>query len=302
VSFLVTVADRTAPVLTVPAPLTVSTQGAESLSATAASVVPFLTGAVATDLVDGKLAVTNDAPAVLPLGTTIVTFAASDKAGNSAKATSRVTLVKEAVQPTKPLDRTPPENVRGLTAKAADRAVTLSWRPPPDRDFKHVVIMRATQSGSSEAAVYRGPAKRFVDKKLTNGMEYRYVVISYDQAGNRSAGVAVVASPRAVMLVSPADGARVKAPPLLRWRPVPGAPFYNVQLFRGRSLVKVLTAWPNTNRFQLAATWVHAGRKQRLVPGLYRWFVWPSFGRPASRTYGPLLGQSTFTIVAGKKK
>jgi hypothetical protein len=211
--------------------------------------------------------------------------------------------VKEAVAPTKPLDRTPPDNVRGLSAKAGDRSVTLSWKPPRDPDFQHVVISRATQGAAPvDAAVYKGPAKRFVDRRLTNGVAYRYVVVSYDQAGNRSAGVAIVAAPKALMLVSPADGARVKAPPHLRWVRIPRATYYNVQLFRGSSRTKIFTFWPGTNDLQLPSRWVYNRRHEQLVPGVYRWFVWPGFGRQIAKNYGALLGESTFTVVAGKKK
>jgi large repetitive protein len=302
ISFVITVADRTAPVLTVPAPLTVSSAGAENLPATAAAVAAFLSSAVASDLVDGKLPVKVEAPAVFGIGKTTVKFSSADKAGNSVTLPSSITVVKEAVAPTKPLDRTPPDNVRGLSAKAGDRSVTLSWRPPPDPDFQHVVISRAAQGASADTAVYKGPAKKFVDRRLTNGVAYRYVVISYDQAGNRSAGVAVVAAPKALMLVSPTNGARVKAPPLLRWVRIPGATYYNVQLFRGTGRVKIFTTWPGTNHLQLRSTWIHERRRQRLIPGVYRWFVWPGFGRQIAKNYGPLLGESSFTVVAGKKK
>jgi hypothetical protein len=301
VPFIVIVADTKGPVLTAPAPITVSSAGAESLAATASSITSFLTSAVANDLVDGKLPVAHDAPGAFPVGTTTVTFSARDKSGNPATVPSRITVVKEAVAPTKPLDRTPPENVRGLSAKAGDRVITLRWKPPADKDFKHVVITRSSQTAPIDVPVYQGPAKRFADKRLTNGVQYRYVVVSYDQAGNRSAGLAIAAAPKTAMLVSPADGARVKAPPMLLWVAVARANYYNVQLFRGQSPVKIMSVWPAANRLQLRRTWTFNGRRQRLKPGLYRWLVWPGFGRPGARNYGPLLGFSTFTVVAGKK-
>ena len=307
ISFLVTVADKTAPVLTVPAPVTVSSAGAENLPATA--VAAFLTSAVASDLVDGKLPVKVEAPAVFGVGTTTVKFSTADKSGNSVTLPSTITVVKEAVAPSTPLDRTPPDNVRGLSAKAGDRSVALRWKPPADKDFAHVVIGRTTpvtpanqSTGPTETTVYKGPAKQFVDRRLTNGVDYRYVVVSYDQAGNRSAGVAIVSAPKTVMLVSPSDGARVTKPPHLRWVFVPGATFYNVQLFRGPLRIKVMTTWPAANHLQLPSKWVYAGRRQKLVPGLYRWIVWPGFGRQVAKNYGPLLGESSFTVAAVQKK
>jgi large repetitive protein len=309
ISFVVTVADKTAPVLTVPAPVAVSSAGAENLPASVTALATFLSSPVASDLVDGKLPVKVDAPAVFGVGTTTVKFSAADKSGNIASSTSTVTVVKGAVAPTKPLDRTPPDNVRGLRAKAADRSVTLRWRPPADKDFAHVVISRSTSSnpetqatGPTETTVYKGPAKKFIDRRLTNGVDYRYVVVSYDQAGNRSAGVAIVAAPEALLLVSPSDGARVTKPPHLRWVFVPGATFYNVQLFRGPRRIKVMTIWPSANHLQLPSKWSYAGHRQQLVPGLYHWVVWPGFGRQIAKNYGPLLGESSFTVVAAPKK
>lgn len=76
----------------------------------------FLGGASARDIVDGAVGLTNDAPAFLPLGATTVTFTAKDRSGNTVSATSTITVTKAAVAPSKPLDRTPPDDVRGLAA------------------------------------------------------------------------------------------------------------------------------------------------------------------------------------------
>jgi hypothetical protein len=97
-------------------------------------------------------------------------------------------------------------------------------------------------------------------------------------------------------LLAPAAGARVMGAPLLVWRPVARASYYNVQLFRGKT--KVLSAWPTRARFRLRSRWTYLGRQQRLAPGTYRWLVWPRLGRGAKGRYGPLLGQSTFTVAS----
>jgi hypothetical protein len=95
-------------------------------------------------------------------------------------------------------------------------------------------------------------------------------------------------------LLAPLSGARVTRPPLLRWRPVRRATYYNVQLYRtGR---KVLTAWPSRTKLQLRARWRFNGRLERLKSGSYRWYVWPGYGRAADRRYGDLLGTSTFIV------
>jgi hypothetical protein len=96
-------------------------------------------------------------------------------------------------------------------------------------------------------------------------------------------------------LMAPASGARVTRPPLLRWRPVSRATYYNVQLYRAGQ--KVLTAWPARTKLQLTARWTFNKRVQRLAPGVYRWYVWPGYGKPSVRRYGRLLGTSSFVVV-----
>jgi len=82
----VTIVDTTKPELTVPGDV-----GAEQ---TSADGTPVDTGqATATDICDANPAVTNDAPAVFPLGTTTVTWTATDDSGNSVTATQTVTIV-----------------------------------------------------------------------------------------------------------------------------------------------------------------------------------------------------------------
>jgi len=96
-------------------------------------------------------------------------------------------------------------------------------------------------------------------------------------------------------LFSPAAGARLKSPPVLAWRPVRKARFYNVQLFRrGR---KILTIWPQRSRLKLHTRWTYKGRVQRLRPGVYAWAVWPAFGTQAKPRYGRMIGLSTFRFV-----
>jgi Ca2+-binding RTX toxin-like protein len=92
-SQLVTVTDNTPPVVTAPADVTV-TDGE-----------PVVLGAAtAVDLVDGAVTpVTNDAPATFPVGATIVTWSATDAAGNTGTDTQTVT-----VNPAGPGDNTPP--------------------------------------------------------------------------------------------------------------------------------------------------------------------------------------------------
>ncbi len=92
-------------------------------------------------------------------------------------------------------------------------------------------------------------------------------------------------------LFAPVRGARLKAPPLLRWKAVARARHYNVQLFRnGR---KIYTSWPTRPRLQLKARWKYNGRMYRMTPGSYTWIVWPN----VRGKYTKALGQSSFRVV-----
>ena len=88
----VTVTDQTAPEITAPADGTLAATDAAGLASSDASVQAWFATATATDNVDSSLTITNDAPAVLPIGDTVVTFSVSDAAGNSASATATVTV------------------------------------------------------------------------------------------------------------------------------------------------------------------------------------------------------------------
>lgn len=83
---VVTVVDTTPPSLTAPADVT-----AEQTSYSGTPV--SLGNPVVADACDANVLVTNDAPAVFPLGETRVTWTATDASGNVATATQRVTIV-----------------------------------------------------------------------------------------------------------------------------------------------------------------------------------------------------------------
>ena len=131
---------------------------------------------------------------------------------------------------------------------------------------------------------------------LKNGVEYRFLVVSIDTAGNESRGAVVLAVPEAKLLVSPKAGTKVTSPPLLRWAPVPGATYYNVQLYVGKA--KVLSAWPTRSQMKLARAWTYGSVKRKLAVGTYTWYVWPGFGARADVKYGKLRGKSSFVVVS----
>jgi hypothetical protein len=116
-------------------------------------------------------------------------------------------------------------------------------------------------------------------------------------AGSASFNVTVtlVRTVKRTSLFAPLAGARVSAPPTLRWRVVPKAKFYNAQVYRsGR---KILSVWPSRSRLKMTRSWRHEGRTFRLKPGVYTWYVWPGFGTLARPRFGKLLGQSSFRVV-----
>jgi hypothetical protein len=129
--------------------------------------------------------------------------------------------------------------------------------------------------------------------------DHQFQVRAIDVAGNadptpslHSWRIQAPATKVASALLSPRAGARVNRPPLLVWRRVTGARYYNVQVFRGRR--KVFSGWPTRTRLQLKAKWRYFGRTERLLPGRYRWYVWLGYGNP--RRHRALLGQSTFLV------
>jgi uncharacterized repeat protein (TIGR01451 family) len=191
-------------------------------------------------------------------------------------------------------DVIPPGEVAGVRATVGNRSVVVRWRTPSDPDFQRVEVSRSTQ-GAPARVVYSGAGEAFTDRSVRNGVRYVYRLRSVDRAGNSSTGVRFTATPKALPLFSPQPNARVSSPPMLRWVAVRGARFYNVQLYRGST--KVLSTWPRANRQQLRAGWSFRGRRERLTPGVYHWFVWSGRGSVARPTYGPLLGRNSFVVA-----
>jgi hypothetical protein len=290
-SFTVTVHDTTSPALVVPAPATVDATSTAGAAATDPAVAAFLAAATAHDLVDPLPVITNDGPTVFPVGTTKVLFVARDNAGNLAAAQSSLTV---QAPKTPPPPAKPPADVTDLKAKAGSRFVLLSWTLPADTD--HVVVYRTNVTrGGHENPVYQGAGATYRDEGLNNEQRYRYLVVSFDQAGNRSAGATILATPTRDLLTSPRDGAKVVAPPRLTWVAARTARYYNVQLWHGTK--KILSAWPTKNTLTLKRRWSYQGHQYRLTRGRYRWYVWPGFGARALRQYGAPLGTSAFQLV-----
>jgi HYR domain len=315
----VLVHDTTPPVVKPPKDITVvAPAGSSSLPPTDPAIAAFLHGATATDTVDPHPTITVSGPTSYPVGfPRKVTFTATDASGNSAAASATVTAVAPGASPPPPPppspppppgspppppppaqrpDKTPPAEASGFKLTAGDHRVVVTWNLPKDADFDHVVLVRSTTRGKQvQKVVYTGRGRSYTDRKLSNNVTFRYTITTVDHAGNRSDGVSATAQPHTIYLVKPADGARIGKPPTLLWIPVGKAFYYNVQLYRGST--KVLSAWPSQNKFVLRSTWKYKGRRYRLQPGTYRWYVWPGIGPRRYAKYGKLLGQNTFVYA-----
>jgi hypothetical protein len=101
-------------------------------------------------------------------------------------------------------------------------------------------------------------------------------------------------------LIAPPAGAVIRAgrPLRLKWTPVPGASYYNLQLFRDG---KILTAWPSKPHYRLKLRWRYRGKRYRLEPGHYHWIVWPGFGPRAKADYGRRIGRRAFEVRAANR-
>jgi len=201
-------------------------------------------------------------------------------------------------------DVKPPTDVRNLKAKAGDRLVALTWDKPLENDVRSFVVTRSVNQGTrtlsdTGTTIYQGAGTKFTDRRLTNGIEYRYTVVAIDGAGNRSPGAVITATPKRNPLRAPTDGKQLQLRRktrviMLDWDNAPNANYYNLQLFSGTT--KILSAWPTTSAYKLHRSWKYLGHAYRLKPGLYHWYVWPGFGARSAVNYGTMLGSATFVI------
>jgi hypothetical protein len=163
-SFVVTVVDTTAPELTLPAGITTEQ--------TACVGTPVSIAASASDL-SGVATLVDDAPSAYPVGTTIVTFTATDGSGNSSTGTVPVTIadaaapVISAAAPSQAM-LWPPNNkmvpvdvtwtMSDCDASAACRITSVSSNEPGGGDWTIVdgntVQLRAKRLGGGSGRVY----------------------------------------------------------------------------------------------------------------------------------------------------
>ena len=187
-------------------------------------------------------------------------------------------------------DATPP-TLTAVNAAGGDTVATISWQAA---GAAAVTVTRSPGvRGRAATVVYEGTGARYEDTGLHNRAAYTYTVSASDAAGNVATAKAKART--SSQLRAPRAGARVSRPPLLRWSAVRGARYYNVQLFLGTR--KVLSEWPRHPRLRLERSWRYRGHNRRLTPGLYRWFVWPGYGRRTQHRYGRLLGTRRFVVA-----
>jgi hypothetical protein len=95
----VTVADTIPPVATCPADAAVECSATGGTPKDDPQLVSFFAGATATDICDPAPVITNDAPDLFPLGSTTVTFTATDASGNAGTCAAAV-AVADTTPPT----------------------------------------------------------------------------------------------------------------------------------------------------------------------------------------------------------
>jgi hypothetical protein len=321
-AFTVKIVDTTPPVINPPGDTSVyATTDSGSYALDQGPIEAFAHGGHASDIADPHPVVTSNHPIFFGVGTTTVTFTARDASGNKASAKAKLTLLPKPAPGTTPpplpppRESKPPGNVTGATVKAGDGRITLTWKNPTDADFDHVEITRTTTKTGFTATgtlVYRGSGTSYTDRGLQNGVEYRYVIATVDKNGNASAGVAAVVMPKANLLRTPADGARLKkVPKLFRWKADPRASYYNLQIYSGGTLVaqstaqigkKILSVFPNKPVYKFKSPWKWQGRKYKMTKGLFTWYVWPGYGPREDVNYGPLMGSATFQLTPAKSR
>lgn len=187
-------------------------------------------------------------------------------------------------------DGTKPTRPNVTTAHRGD-AIAVSWTRGAEV-VKSVVVRAPGLKGKKATPVYTGKSNTVVDRKVASGRRYWYEVRVFDAAGNVAA--ANVAVKPGAGIFSPVSGAALRRPPVVKWSPVKDARFYNLQLWRGDA--KLLTTWPRATTLALKRSWRFGGKRQRLVPGRYKLFVWPAFGSAKKPAYGKLVGQVDFVV------
>ena len=204
----VTVQDTTPPVVSCPIDVTAECTGDLGVQASDPQLAAFFAGATATDTCDWNPTITHDAPAFFPLGTTTVTFTATDAHGNSSSCTAKVTVIDtQAPTVTATLDTTSlwPPNHKLVTVNAA---VTVTDECDPNPTFVLTSITSnepdnglgdGDQPNDIQGAEYGTPDTTFQVRAERGGPRTgRVYTVTYtgsDSSGNTSVSVLQVMVP-----------------------------------------------------------------------------------------------------------
>jgi len=189
-------------------------------------------------------------------------------------------------------DATPPVLSR-VTEESTDAGHTLHWTSSSTAD--RIVIHRTIRGRKARTTVFKGGASpgAFTDTKIRPGIQYVYSLRSFDAAGNASKVRTLAGLLKVLTLQKTPYVPLAAANPTLRWGPVRGADYYNVQLFRGSK--RIYSAWPKMHQIGLPVSWKWAGSAFRLTTGRYRWYVWAGFG-PRRLAQYRIVGSARFVI------
>jgi hypothetical protein len=170
-------------------------------------------------------------------------------------------------------DATPP-TLRKVAEESTAAADTLSWSSSSAYD--RILIRRHLRGRKARTTVFDGTGGKFVDERIKAGAQYVYTLRSFDLAGNASKAVSIGALVKILTLQRTRYVPLAAPNPILRWGPVRGARYYNVQLFRGSK--RIYSAWPTRHQLALPTILNWSGHRFQLTRGGYRWYVWAGFG------------------------
>jgi hypothetical protein len=199
--------------------------------------------------------------------------------------------LSNSVSVTIKIDRTPPQ-LSDVSETPRDGENVLQWRSTSRTDTFR--LERSARRDKAPPQIFRSVrGTTFTDTSIQNGREYVYTLMARDIAGNFSRRVKLLALPKVLTLEKLPYVPRVAVSPILRWKAVPGASYYHVQLFRGGK--RILAVWPHGPQLALQPAWSWGGRRYRLDRGTYRWYAWAGVGARSAAHY-TRLGTAAFAV------
>jgi hypothetical protein len=193
------------------------------------------------------------------------------------------------------VDTTPPSALGSATLRSGYSAVAISWRRGADwKATDALAIYRRVGDGARRLKVMT-TASSWTDRKVQNGVTYRYELVPTDKLGNQGSELSKNARPTGFR--TPRNGATLTAPIGISWVDVPRSDYSNIQVWNAGLTRKMLSVWPRDNGYTLRSRWRYQGRDYRLRRGsTYRIYGWPGFGSVANANYGKSYGWVQFTV------